>query len=62
MKQMTFEEANANRMTGRARQLEEAIAKALSSLEGIEKSLWLGNPDAVTEKVLLLQQDLREVL
>ena len=42
--------------------LEIELQSALHKLEEIEKSLWLGNPDAVTEKILLLQQDIREVL
>lgn len=42
--------------------LEIELQSALHKLEQIEKSLWLGNPAAVTEKILLLQQDIREVL
>mgnify|MGYP003116816362 CR=1 FL=1 len=42
--------------------LEIELKSAIHRLEEIEKDLWLGNPDAVTEKVLLLQQGLREVL
>ena len=42
--------------------LEIELQSTLRRLEEIEKNLWLGNPDAVTEKILLLQQDIREVL
>jgi len=46
----------------RIERLEIELQSVLHRLEEIEKNLWLGNPDAVTEKILLLQQDLREVL
>ena len=42
--------------------LEVELQSTLHRLEEIEKNLWLGNPAAVTEKILLLQQDIREVL
>lgn len=42
--------------------LEIELQSTLRRLEEIEKSLWLGNSAAVTEEILLLQQDIREVL
>ena len=42
--------------------LEIELQSTLHRLEEIEKSLWLGNSAAVTEEILLLQQDIREVL
>tara|TARA_B100000519_G_C14255982_1_gene445075 strand:- start:2937 stop:3116 length:180 start_codon:yes stop_codon:yes gene_type:complete len=42
--------------------LEIELESTLRRLEEIEKSLWLGNSAAVTEEILLLQQDIREVL
>jgi len=47
---------------GRIERLEIELQSVLHKLEEIEKNLWLGDAAATTEKVLLLQQDIREVL